>query len=367
MRPLKLCFVNLSALTFTVATPDHAPLGGSESSLCYLARQLARRGHNIALAANLPEGAAAIIENIRHFPLATIKDAGFFAAEKFDAIIICNAPAAAAPFKAMAPGARIIFWAHVLPDQPSMQVLKDETTRASIDATVFVSAWQRGEVERVFGPLLGAHVIGNGIAPAFENMFASADDLVHAKRNRAIYAATPYRGLSVLLRAMEGFDRPTGLDLFSSMRVYQSSDEDYAPLFRQAERIPAVTSHGAVTQTELARHMREAAFLFYPSIYAETFCIMAAEALAAGLKVVATELGALSDTTMGFADLVPVTSSDGDVLVTSFREAMRRAVDDFAQDPVIWAERRFAQAQQASRIFAWAGRAAEWEIMLGFA
>ena len=35
---MKILFVNLSGLRFTVATPDQEPLGGTKSALCYLAR-----------------------------------------------------------------------------------------------------------------------------------------------------------------------------------------------------------------------------------------------------------------------------------------------------------------------------------------
>ena len=124
---VKLLFVNLSALKFTVQTPDHAPLGGSESSLCYLARALAQRGHEVSVIANLPEGQSGVIENINHYPVATLKDPAFFATEKFGAIIVCNAPAACVPLKALSPTSRIVFWAHALPDQPAMQALAQAT------------------------------------------------------------------------------------------------------------------------------------------------------------------------------------------------------------------------------------------------
>jgi len=92
---MKILFVNLSSLKFTAATPDRAPLGGSESALCYLARQLAQRGHDVSLTANLPDGESGRIENIRHYPVEIIKDVAFFTHQKFSTIIVCNAPAAA--------------------------------------------------------------------------------------------------------------------------------------------------------------------------------------------------------------------------------------------------------------------------------
>jgi hypothetical protein len=42
---MKLLFLSLSGVNFTVETPEQAPLGGSESCAAYLARQLAANGH----------------------------------------------------------------------------------------------------------------------------------------------------------------------------------------------------------------------------------------------------------------------------------------------------------------------------------
>jgi glycosyltransferase involved in cell wall biosynthesis len=361
---VKILFVNLSAVKFTVETPYYSALGGSESSLCYLARELARSGHDVALTANLPDGQGGVIAGIGHYPVEVVRDVAFFIAEKFDIFIICNAPAAAAPLKALSPQSRILFWAHVLADQPSMQVLARGDAKDPIDTAVFVSAWQRDVVEGAFGKFRSSVVIGNGIGPAFENMFASPADVLRAKQNRAAYASTPYRGLSVLMRAMDGLERETRLDVFSSMKLYQASDADYVALFAQAAQNPAISCHGAVTQSELAQRLRECAFLFYPCIYPETFCISAAEALAAGMKVISTRLGALEETTMGHADLVPIISTSGEVLVQSYREAMRNAIDAFSANPTAWAEEKFAQAQQASRSYSWKARVTEWECLL---
>ncbi len=361
---MKILFVNLSSLKFTVASPDHTPLGGSESALCYFARALAQLGHNVSLTANLPENAGSLIENIHHYPLTAITDPAFFTSQNFDAIIICNAPVAASLLKAASPQSRIIFWAHALPDQPAMQCLSQNDVKQAIDETVFVSAWQRGEVERVFGSFANAHVIGNGIAPAFENMFSSPAAILAVKQNRAAYTTTPYRGLSVLLRAMQNLDRPTKLDVFSSMKTYQAGDEDYAPLFAEAAQNPAITLHGAVTQKTLAQSLRAPAFLFYPSIYPETFCITAAEAMAAGMKIVTTNLGALPDTCMGFAKLVPITSQDGDILARDFRAAMQQEIDAFASHPQNFAEQSYAQIQQVNKSTNWAVRVLAWNMIL---
>lgn len=361
---MNILFVNLSALRFTVATPQHEPLGGSESALCYLAPTLAQRGHAVAVAANLPDAAQPVINGVTHYPLSILTDHSFWPNQHFEVIILCNAPAAASPIRTVAPDAHILLWAHILPDQAALQALAHPPTCQAIDRIICVSDWQKQQIEAAYSNLPPLQVIGNGIAPAFENMFASVDDLRTSKQDRAIYASTPFRGLEVLVHAMNGLDRPTQLDVFSSMRVYQADDTAFASLWAQATDQPQITCHGAAAQPHLAQAFRGAAFLFYPCIFPETFCITAAEAMAAGAQIVATDLGALAQTTQGFATLVPLRSQRGEDLVEDFRLSMRACIDERAEDPTAWAEKRFAQSQRACKAYRWQTQALLWENTL---
>ncbi len=51
---VKILLLTASPIRFTVATPGTTPLGGTESSVAYLARALAARGHAVSLVAQLP-------------------------------------------------------------------------------------------------------------------------------------------------------------------------------------------------------------------------------------------------------------------------------------------------------------------------
>jgi glycosyltransferase involved in cell wall biosynthesis len=211
-----------------------------------------------------------------------------------------------------------------------------------------------------------SRVIGNGIAPGFENLFASAAELAAAKRNRAAYTSTPFRGLNVLRQSFEDAGLATELDIYTGMVLYRQDDAQFAALYEAVRATPRCHLHGALPQAELAQRLKRNAFLFYPCTYAETYCIAALEAIAAGLKVVSTALGALPETTLGFAHLLtlpPGTDLMG--LARLFVAPMRAAEADFLARRQEWAEERFAQSREVSRLCNWRVRAREWEALLG--
>src|SRR5438270_153717 len=46
---MRILFFDLSGLDYTTETPRNRPLGGSQSAICYLAEELALRGHRPAI------------------------------------------------------------------------------------------------------------------------------------------------------------------------------------------------------------------------------------------------------------------------------------------------------------------------------
>jgi glycosyltransferase involved in cell wall biosynthesis len=149
------------------------------------------------------------------------------------------------------------------------------------------------------------------------------------------------------------------------MQAYQDSDERFAALYAGMGANPRIRYHGGVGQAELARQFRGAAFLVYPSTFIETYCIVAQEALAAGLKVISNTFGALPETTMGFADLLPVTGNfNRQTHVAGITDLLDRNEAAFRVSPREWAQERFAQVQAINRVSTWAARAAQWEALL---
>jgi glycosyltransferase involved in cell wall biosynthesis len=93
----------------------------------------------------------------------------------------------------------------------------------------------------------------------------------------------PEKGLSVLIEAARMADLP--------IHVAAPSGSDPAPLLAQGVR--ATTTDGPQS---LAAIYRGARALVVPSLWFETFAIVAAEAMAHGVPVIASRIGALNDT-----------------------------------------------------------------------
>ena len=356
---MRLLFVSFSPIEMDVTMPEREPLGGTESCAAYLARQLAHNGHDVTFAGRLPPGTPERVLGVRHLPLNVLTEAGFVAAADFDAVIGLSAPPAAEQLKRLAPRGIHVSWLHLTPDQTAMAPLAAMTPY--IDCAVFVSKTQRAMTN--YGGAFA--VIGNGIAPAFENMFATAEDLRAAKQDRAAYTSMPYRGLHLLVEVIRKFRGATQFDVYSAMHTYRRPDNDFAGLYRQVKAAARTRYHGAVAQPALAAELKSAAFLAYPCGFIETYCIAALEAIAAGLKVVSTDIGALKETTLGFADLLPLTREMADEeIVTRYTALLEKNVVEFLGDPQAWAAQRFEQSREVNRLCSWRARAAEWEKLL---
>jgi glycosyltransferase involved in cell wall biosynthesis len=366
---LNIAFYDSVGWDYDVSTPYERPLGGSQSALAYLAVELARRGASVTLFCGTSRPRKVMGVTCVSIPGTP---AGLLG-QPYDALVVLNGPAEACfqlrPY--LAPTTPLVLWTQHAANQSAMKALNHPEVRQSWDAVACVSQWQRTTMIGHYGlDPARVFVLRNAIAPCFEALFSGRDELARAKGPQLIlsYTSTPFRGLDVLLSVFPEVQvefPEAELEVFSSMKVYQQGEwgDAFVPLYNQCRTTPSVHYAGSVPQPRLAEALKAASILAYPNTFAETSCIAVMEAMAAGLLVVTTDLGALPETTMGFGSLV--SSDDGpggrEALDRDFVDRLKVVLRKRADDPSRFAADRFEQVEAINAGCTWRARAPQWE------
>ena len=192
-----------------------------------------------------------------------------------------------------------ILWEQNSYDQPNIVPwMKDQSNHSKYDWYVFNSHWCAEKYRMVFKlPPHKCTVIKNAI-----DVFPGRAVYKQGQKLKLLYTSTPWRGLSVLLGAMQLIKNPLiELDVYSSTQIYgdafkEKNDDIYKPLYDQAKQLPNVNYKGYISNEELMKQMYNYHIFAYPNIWEETSCISAIEALACGLHGIVTDYGALYET-----------------------------------------------------------------------
>jgi len=250
-----------------------------------------------------------------------------------------------------------ILWEHLSYDQNNVALLHDEVFVNSLDAIVFVSHWQHDQFRRNFKlPGDRCFVIQNAIDP-IEPHQKPKDKL------QLIYTSTPWRGLSVLLNAVKKLKRDDfDLTVYSGTSIYgdqfaEQSQGQYDHLYKLAESVGA--KHIEYAPNEEVRKALTSSHIFsYPSIWEETSCLSAIEALSAGCLGVTTNFGALPETCGTWADYTAVS----DDLVEWYADALDKALDNYWSDET--QDKLNDQVEYYNKYWTWDTRKTQWEEFL---
>ena len=184
---------------------------------------------------------------------------------------------------------------------------------------------------------------------------------------RIIHQNTPWRGLSVLLGAMQLVKNPLiKLDVYSSTEVYGEefknlNDHKYVPLYKQASELSNVNYIGYRPNSYILENINKYNMYVYPSIFEETSCISAIESLAAGLYSIVTNFGALYETCAEFPMYVTYTK-DLKILSQTFAAAIEMAAETLHENAI----QDSLDMQQAfyKKYYNWDKKAMEWNNFL---
>jgi glycosyltransferase involved in cell wall biosynthesis len=368
---MRILFIDFDPWDYTIGTPYTAPLGGAHSALCYLAETLARDGHDVTLLNHCKS--PGIDRGVRVVAWASSDHAAQLRQLDPQVAVLLLGADHGLGLRQVLPKAKLILWTGHAPDQPSVASLADPQRRDAFHGFALVSRWQAaGFIQRFGLNQRRVAVMPNGISPAFENLFRNDEPILPAKSSPPVlaYTSTPFRGLELLIDTFPEIRRRvpgTRLKVFSSMSVYrvpQAEDEkDYGELYARCRNTEGVEYIGSVPQPQLATHLREVSLWPYPNIFAETHCIAALEAMAAGCRIVTSNLAALPDTTAGFAELLPVDRTIEQYKPAFIERTVAALNQIVARDPAVEQLLR-KQVTFVNDTGTWARRAKRWEAWL---
>ncbi len=350
---MKVAFCDYSNIEYSPDSPLYRALGGTQSALCYLMLQLVQRGVDVTL-----------VNTIKHpgtylgikCPGLEIDFAGF------DAVVVING-AIGKQVRNLGCRCKMFLWTGHDVNQPGVEDLKDPEEKKVWDGFIFVSDWQAGWYEKVYGiDRAKMCIIRNAISPFFEHLQRRP---INLKNPIFVYTSTPFRGLDVLLLAFPTIRRAfpeSRLKVFSGMSIYGDEIDNYTPLYELAKVIPGVDYIGPVDQKRLARELADADILAYPNTFAETSCIAVMEAMGAGLLVYTSDKGALSETLAGFGLLTEV-PKDRAIHAKFFADVTINATKAALSVPEVIQDRIEKEQQYIRTHCTWEVRAEEWQRM----
>ena len=179
-----------------------------------------------------------------------------------------------------------------------------------------------------------------------------------------IYHTTPWRGLKNLLKIYKNLNlENVELNVCSSTIIYGKKfdkilGKKYESIFEECKNTKNVNYLGFLDNKKIIEILKKTHIYSFPSIWPETSCISAIEAMAAGCEVVTTNLGALYETCSPFGTFVSF-DSNFDNLEKKYEEALLNSINNF------WSKENQEKLKLQSEIinitYSWDIRSQEWK------
>lgn len=357
---MHIAFVDI-AYGYTVDRPEvDAPLGGTTSALCFLARALRDVGVSCTIFNKVD--APQTVHGIASLPLEALTDerhnpvynAFVFCGRWTDWLVELVADGTTAPLLAWMHESR--FNPKLVPALPQFQ------------GVAFVSDWQAKINQSDLLPTQRAVILRNAMGLAYETMYRTGTAITADKKPIAVYVGATPRGLIHL---------PTIWPLIHAacpeltLQIYANPALGRDPAINaqfaaQLQGMNGVTHVGMVGQPRLAQALHEASFYLGPNPYPETSCIAMIEAMAAGLCCITTARAALPETAQGFATLLPIAAADDPHLFTqdfdcpTFALTATDIIHDRLAYPAAWEPKLRTQIDHFQTHYRWRDRVAPW-------
>ena len=250
-----------------------------------------------------------------------------------------------------------IFWNQHFVNQKEIMNFKDRNYLDRLDYIVFNSNWNFEKFQYQFKVPENKCLIIRNAVENIESVEKSKDKI------KLIYHSTPWRGLKLLINIFKKIKKKNvELDVCSSTEIYgekfyQNHNQKYIEIFEECKKIENLNYCGFKRNSEILNMLKKSHIFSFPSIWPETSCIAAIEALSAGCDVVSTNLGALYETCTPFATFVSF-DSDFKNLENKFLYTLSKKIESY------WDEKNQLklklQTETFKNLYSWDTRKIEW-------
>ena len=251
-----------------------------------------------------------------------------------------------------------VLWIHHFVNQKEIQNLGSKDYVDKLDWIVFNSNWNFEKYVYQFKiPESKSIVIRNAIEKIdFEKKPKDKISL--------IYHTTPWRGLVHLLKVFKNLNlENVELNVCSSTIIYGKKFDDqlgkkYENIFNECKNTKNVNYSGFLENKKIIELLKNMHIFSHPSIWPETSCISAIEAMASGCEVVTTNLGALYETCSPFATFVGF-DRNFDNLEKKYSKALLKSIKNY------WSNENQNKLKLQSEVinatYSWDVRSVEWK------
>ena len=251
-----------------------------------------------------------------------------------------------------------VLWVHHFVNQKEIQNLGSKDYVDKLDWIVFNSNWNFEKYVYQFKiPESKSIVIRNAIEKIdFEKKPKDKISL--------IYHTTPWRGLVHLIKVFKNLNlENVELNVCSSTIIYGKKFDDqlgkkYENIFNECKNTKNVNYSGFLENKKIIELLKNMHIFSHPSIWPETSCISAIEAMASGCEVVTTNLGALYETCSPFATFVGF-DRNFDNLEKRYSKALLKSIKNY------WSNENQNKLKLQSEVinatYSWNVRSVEWK------
>jgi hypothetical protein len=134
---MRIAFIDPVGWNYTMDAPYERPMGGSISALCYLAPELAQRGHAVTVLNGVRSAAES--RGVRLQSLSAARSASYLNA--FDAVVLVGLAQGRVLRRKVGVTVPMVLWTPHAHDQPAVRELSRQNERWSWTGFAFVSDW----------------------------------------------------------------------------------------------------------------------------------------------------------------------------------------------------------------------------------